>query len=232
MRSPGKRECGSTRGRGEGGERGRPPACPIVTAALRHGRPPLLSPQRNAGVYHARRRVHAPHRLPAQILPDAASRASLVRRVEAQDKTDRRLADCRADDTSAPLTGPLRGIAVGIKAIVELPRIFRPKPARKSTGAGRPRADAPVADDAEAGGGFHQPARRTATALRLALYPTATLKIRRDHAHTPGGSSAGSAAPAAAGMIPLALGNADRRLGDPSGVILRRRREATARSAC
>jgi Asp-tRNA(Asn)/Glu-tRNA(Gln) amidotransferase A subunit family amidase len=49
-------------------------------------------------------------------------------------------------------------------------------------------------------------------------------------AHTPGGSSSGSAAAVADGMVPLALGTPDSGLVDPAGVLLRRvRAEADLR---
>ena len=67
----------------------------------------------------------------------------------------------------------------------------------------RPRADAPVVMMLKQAGATI--VGKTTTTAFAANDPTATLNPR-NHGHTPGGSSSGSAAAVAAGMIPLALG--------------------------
>ena len=97
---------------------------------------------------------------------------------------------------------PLRGIAVGIKDIIdtaELPTEMG-SPIYK---ANRPRADAPVVMALKRAGATIF--GKTTTTAFAANDPTATLNPH-NHGHTPGGSSAGSAAAVGAGMIPLALG--------------------------
>ncbi len=101
-----------------------------------------------------------------------------------------------------PVSGPLAGIAVGIKDIIDT--------ADLPTGMGspiydnwRPRADAPVVARLKVLGAV--PLAKTTTTAFAFLDPTAT-RNPRAAGHTPGGSSAGSAAAVAAGMLPLALG--------------------------
>jgi Asp-tRNA(Asn)/Glu-tRNA(Gln) amidotransferase A subunit family amidase len=109
---------------------------------------------------------------------------------------------CRAENPRAQNAGPLRGIAVGIKDIIdtaELPTEMGSKIYR----GWRPRADAPVVMLLKQAGATI--IGKTTTTAFAANDPTATLNPR-NHAHTPGGSSSGSAAAVAAGMIPLALG--------------------------
>jgi Asp-tRNA(Asn)/Glu-tRNA(Gln) amidotransferase A subunit family amidase len=121
--------------------------------------------------------------------------------IEAQDKTIGAFV-CRADNVRAADTGPLRGIAVGIKDIIDtadLPTEMGSKIYR----GWRPRADAPVVMMLKQAGASL--AGKTTTTGFASRDPTATLNPR-NHAHTPGGSSSGSAAAVAAGMIPLALG--------------------------
>src|ERR1700692_2338939 len=121
--------------------------------------------------------------------------------IEAQDKTIGAFV-CRADNVRAADTGPLRGIAVGIKDIIDtadLPTEMGSKIYR----GWRPRADAPVVMMLKQAGASI--AGKTTTTGFASRDPTGTLNPR-NHAHTPGGSSSGSAAAVAAGMIPLALG--------------------------
>jgi Asp-tRNA(Asn)/Glu-tRNA(Gln) amidotransferase A subunit family amidase len=121
--------------------------------------------------------------------------------IDAQDSTIGAFV-CRPDHVSAAATGPLRGIAVGIKDIIDtadLPTEMGSKIYR----GWRPRADAPVVMMLRQAGASI--AGKTATTGFASRDPAATLNPR-NHAHTPGGSSSGSAAAVAAGMVPLALG--------------------------
>jgi Asp-tRNA(Asn)/Glu-tRNA(Gln) amidotransferase A subunit family amidase len=109
---------------------------------------------------------------------------------------------CRAKTVRAAGTGPLRGIAVGIKDIIDtsdLPTEMG-SPIYKDW---QPRADAPVVAMLKQAGATI--VGKTTTTAFASRDPTATLNPRNP-AHTPGGSSSGSAAAVAAGMIPLALG--------------------------
>jgi Asp-tRNA(Asn)/Glu-tRNA(Gln) amidotransferase A subunit family amidase len=109
---------------------------------------------------------------------------------------------CRTENPRAASKGPLRGIAVGIKDIIDTAKLPTEmgSPIYKNH---RPRADAAVVMMLREAGATI--VGKTTTTAFAANDPTATLNPR-NHAHTPGGSSSGSAAAVAAGMIPLALG--------------------------
>src|SRR5258707_8366577 len=98
--------------------------------------------------------------------------------------------------------GPLRGIAVGIKDIIDTSDL--PTEYASPIYAGwRPRADASVvARLKQLGAAIVGKATTTAFA---SSDPSPT-RNPRNPAHSPGGSSAGSAAAVAAGFVPLALG--------------------------
>ena len=130
--------------------------------------------------------------------------AAIARSVEAIDAHDKTIGAfvCRANTVRAASAGPLRGIAVGIKDIIDTSEF--------PTGMGsaiykgwQPRADAAVVAMLKQAGATIL--GKTTTTAFASRDPTATLNPR-NHAHTPGGSSSGSAAAVAAGMIPLALG--------------------------
>ena len=111
------------------------------------------------------------------------------------------LEQARARDGVASI-GPLHGVPVGIKDIFET--------ARMPTGMGspiydgyRPRADAPTVAMIEAAGGIIL--GKTVTAEFAATTPGKTANPHNP-AHTPGGSSSGSAAAVADFMVPVALG--------------------------
>src|ERR1700732_795432 len=134
-------------------------------------------------------------------LSAAAAIAQSVEAIYAQEKAIGAFV-CRAENPRAASKGPLRGIAVGIKDIIdtaELPAEMG-SPIYKGY---RPRADAAVVMMLKQAGATV--VGKTTTTAFAANDPTATLNPH-NHGHTPGGSSSGSAAAVAAGMIPLALG--------------------------
>src|ERR1700689_43926 len=109
---------------------------------------------------------------------------------------------CRAENPRAASEGPLRGMAVGIKDIIDTSDLPTEMGSQIYRGW-RPRADAPVVMMLKQAGASI--AGKTTTTAFAANDPTPTLNPH-NHDHTPGGSSSGSAAAVAAGMIPLALG--------------------------
>ena len=134
-------------------------------------------------------------------LSPAAAITQSLEAIGAHDKTIGAFV-CRAETVRAASAGPLRGIAVAIKDIIDtsdLPTEMG-SPIYKGW---QPRADAPVVAMLRQAGATI--VGKTTTTAFAALDPTATLNPRNPN-HTPGGSSSGSAAAVAAGMIPLALG--------------------------
>lgn len=98
--------------------------------------------------------------------------------------------------------GPLHGIPVGVKDIIDT----RSMPTEDGTvlHAGRqPGDDAAVVRSLQAAGAVLM--GKTVT-TELATYAPGKTRNPHDPAHTPGGSSSGSAAAVAAGMVPLAIG--------------------------
>jgi len=135
-----------------------------------------------------------------ELSPDAAIARS-IERIESQDKTIGAFVR-RAENPRPAGTGPLRGIAVGIKDIIDTAEF--PTEMGSSIYRGwQPRADASVVMLLKQAGATI--IGKTTTTAFAANDPTPTLNPR-NHGHTPGGSSSGSAAAVAAGMIPLALG--------------------------
>ena len=98
--------------------------------------------------------------------------------------------------------GPLRGIAVGVKDIIDTAEL--PTEYGSPIYAGwRPKADAAVVSAVKRAGATIL--GKTATTPFAFLDPAPT-RNPRNLRHTPGGSSAGSAAAVAAGFVPLSLG--------------------------
>jgi Asp-tRNA(Asn)/Glu-tRNA(Gln) amidotransferase A subunit family amidase len=99
--------------------------------------------------------------------------------------------------------GPLHGVAVGIKDIIDV----RGLPTEDGTvlHAGRlPRRDAAVVARLRAAGAVIL--GKTVT-TEMASYAPGKTRNPHDPEHTPGGSSSGSAAAVAAGQVPVALGS-------------------------
>ncbi len=111
------------------------------------------------------------------------------------------LAADRRQASGAPL-GPLHGVPVGIKDIIDTADM----PTENGTAlhAGRrPARDAAVVARLRAAGAIIM--GKTVT-TELATYFPGKTRNPHDPEHTPGGSSSGSAAAVAAGMVPLAVG--------------------------
>jgi len=109
---------------------------------------------------------------------------------------------CRAEAPRAQSAGRLRGIAVGIKDIIDTSDLPTEMGSPIYRGF-QPRADAAVVMMLKRAGATI--VGKTSTTAFASLDPSPTLNPRNPN-HTPGGSSSGSAAAVAAGMIPLALG--------------------------
>ncbi|KQQ24917.1 amidase [Methylobacterium sp. Leaf125] len=108
----------------------------------------------------------------------------------------------RLTDPIVPERGPLAGLAVGVKDILDTADLPTQMGSTIYDGW-RPRADAAVVARLKRLGAV--PLAKTTTTAFAFLDPTETRNPRHP-GHTPGGSSAGSAAAVAAGMLPLALG--------------------------
>ncbi len=98
--------------------------------------------------------------------------------------------------------GPLHGVPVGVKDIIDTADL----PTENGTvlhAGRRPRTDAAVVAQLRQAGAIIL--GKTVT-TELAVYGPNQTRNPHNPAHTPGGSSSGSAAAVAAGMVPLALG--------------------------
>jgi Asp-tRNA(Asn)/Glu-tRNA(Gln) amidotransferase A subunit family amidase len=135
---------------------------------------------------------------------DLSAEAAIAQSVAAIDTHEKTIGAfvCRAENPHAASEGRLRGIAVGIKDIIDTSDLPTEMGSQIYRGW-RPRADASVVMLLKQAGATI--IGKTTTTAFAANDPTATLNPH-NHGHTPGGSSSGSAAAVAAGMIPLALG--------------------------
>src|SRR6478752_5809143 len=135
-----------------------------------------------------------------ELTPQAAIDRSLEA-IAAKDKSIGAFV-CHDSKARAAKSGPLRGIAVGIKDVIDTAD-FPTEMGSVIYRGWRPRADASVVMALKTAGATI--IGKTTTTAFAANDPTATLNPH-NHAHTPGGSSSGSAAAVGGGMIPLALG--------------------------
>ena len=109
----------------------------------------------------------------------------------------------RAADDSRLAAMPLHGLPVGIKDIYDTADL--PTQYGSPIYAGyRPRADAAAVSLVRRAGGLIL--GKTVTTQFAFMVPAGT-RNPRNLAHTPGGSSSGSAAAVAAGMVPIAFGS-------------------------
>ncbi|WP_171962140.1 amidase [Bordetella trematum] len=107
-----------------------------------------------------------------------------------------------ADPLPAPAAGPLQGLAFGVKDVIDVAGM----PTRYGSAAGEPEPRAfDAASVAQLRAAGAQPVGKTVTAEFAFTTPGPT-RNPRNPAHTPGGSSSGSAAAVAAGMVDMALG--------------------------
>ena len=114
---------------------------------------------------------------------------------------DRVLAEARELD-HGPVRGPLHGLPLGIKDVMDTNDM--PTAYGSPIYAGhRPAADAAVVSVARSRGALIF--GKTVT-TEFACFPPGPTANPRNPAHTPGGSSSGSAAAVAGGMLPAALG--------------------------
>jgi Asp-tRNA(Asn)/Glu-tRNA(Gln) amidotransferase A subunit family amidase len=109
----------------------------------------------------------------------------------------------RAAETAELPLKPLRGLPVGIKDIFDTAD-FPTQYGSPIYAGHRPKADAALVALVRRAGGLVL--GKTVTTEFASLQPAAT-RNPRHRAHTPGGSSSGSAAAIAAGMVPIALGS-------------------------
>lgn len=114
---------------------------------------------------------------------------------------DLALADARLRDRS-PRRGPLHGVPVGMKDIIDTRRMPTAYGSWIFEGH-RPKRDAAVVRRAERAGAVVL--GKTVT-TEFANFPPGPTTNPHNPAHTPGGSSSGSAAAVADGHVPLALG--------------------------
>jgi amidase len=129
-----------------------------------------------------------------------AAREPVVQAFAALD-ADAALRTARALD-SAPSRGPLHGIPFAVKDVIDTTDL--PTAMGSPIWQGyRPRADAASVALTLAAGGVMLGKTVTAELAYVAPGPTTN---PHHSAHTPGGSSSGSAAAVAAGMVPLAIG--------------------------
>jgi Asp-tRNA(Asn)/Glu-tRNA(Gln) amidotransferase A subunit family amidase len=140
-------------------------------------------------------------RIDAGDLSADAAIAQSLEAIGAHDKTIGAFV-CRNEAVDAASAGPLRGIAVGIKDIIDTAD-FPTEMGSPIYRGWQPRADAAVVMMLKQAGASI--IGKTTTTAFASVDPTAAVNPRNPQ-HTPGGSSSGSAAAVAAGMIPLALG--------------------------
>ncbi len=147
------------------------------------------------------RRIAAGELTPAAVLEDC-EQAIAAREAEIGAFAALDLPRAKQSAAIAP-AGPLRGLPVGIKDIFDT--VDFPTEYGSSIYAGhRPRTDAALVSQIRRAGGLLL--GKTVTTEFAHMQPAKTRNPRNPQ-HTPGGSSSGSAAAVAAGMVPIAIGS-------------------------
>jgi len=113
------------------------------------------------------------------------------------------VAFCPPDAQAAPSSGPLRGLTVGVKDIIDVAGLPTRNGSAACEGAAPAEADAPVVASLRQAGA--RIVGKTTTTEFAFTDPTAC-RNPHDLTRTPGGSSSGSGAAVAAGLVDLALG--------------------------
>ena len=159
-------------------------------------------------------------RIDAGDLSADAAIAQSLEAIGAQEKTIGAFV-CHDRNVRAQSAGPLRGIAVGIKDIMDTAD-FPTEMGSPIYRGFRPRGDAAVVMMLKQAGATI--VGKTTTTAFASLDPTRDAQSAQSRPHARrivvrfGGGGGGRHDPAGAG-------NADRRLGDPAGLVLRRRRD-------
>jgi Asp-tRNA(Asn)/Glu-tRNA(Gln) amidotransferase A subunit family amidase len=149
------------------------------------------------------RRIEAGELTPAAVV-DLCAQAIAIREAEIGAFTALDVDTARRDAERLELPrSPLRGLPVGIKDIFDTADLSTAYGSSLYAGH-QPRSDAAVVMMVRRAGGIVL--GKTVTTEFASLQPAGT-RNPRNPAHTPGGSSSGSAAAVAAGMLPLALGS-------------------------
>ena len=162
-----------------------------------------------------------------ELSADAAI-AQSVEAIEAQDKTIGAFV-CRAESPRAQSAGPLRGIAVGIKDIIDTAD-FPTEMGSPIYRGFRPRADAPVVMMLKQAGATI--IGKTTTTAFAANDPTRDASIRTITAIRRADRPRARRRRSAAGMIPLALGTQTGGSVIRPASYLRRRRDQAVVPAC
>lgn len=110
---------------------------------------------------------------------------------------------CAEEAEAGILRGPLHGIPIGVKDIIDVEGLPTLCNSRSRAGRGNARADAEIVAAAKAAGAIVLGKIQT---TEFAFFDPPPTRNPHNPAHTPGGSSSGSGAAIASGTVPLALG--------------------------
>lgn len=136
-------------------------------------------------------------------VPEASSFAQSVGVIAALERQVGAWVHVDTKTTHATIDGPLAGVPIGVKDVIDVKDMPTMAGSRSRSQAKAATADAEVVRRLRAAGAV--PIGKTVT-TEFAFIDPAQTRNPYSLAHSPGGSSSGSAAAVAAGMVPLALG--------------------------